>query len=182
MNRLYPPSQYPYLSLPALPQEFFANIYASLLECYTFLANCRSRDELILKSGKKGNMKAHTVMRCWAGDLIVVQLTNALLHDYNPLRRCISPKWHLYHGHGIRRLSIVPKNYRRGLCYVTKIKRSLKYKERDSWTYVSWRIGYTHGQKDCLWVERRHESYEWSCEWATQTSPLSFFPITLCLA
>ena len=67
------------------PQEFFANVYAYLLEKYAkFLADSRK---------KKGSMKVHTVMKCHVGVPMVVQLTSAAKHAIIFFsRRCIFPK------------------------------------------------------------------------------------------
>ncbi|EKX89837.1 hypothetical protein HMPREF9999_01463, partial [Alloprevotella sp. oral taxon 473 str. F0040] len=91
------------------PQEFFAQVYASLLERYTpFLADSRSVscqkawekqlymmdsttitlfDNILKGVGrypksekKKGGMKVHTIMKYQVGVTMVVELTSAIKH------------------------------------------------------------------------------------------------------
>lgn len=103
------------------PQEFFANVYAYLLERYSsLLADSRPKgeqktwekilymmdstaitlfDNLLKglgrhpKSGKKkGGMKVHTVMKYHVGVPMVVQLTSAAKHDHYLLKEVHLPK------------------------------------------------------------------------------------------
>ncbi len=147
-------------------QEFFAKVYADLLERYTpFLADSRHhRDEKdwerllymmdsttitlfdnILKgvgrhpkSGKKkGGMKVHTVMKYQVGVPMVVQLTSAAKHDHYLLKEVHLPKNSTL---AMDRAYIDYAQFQRltdeGVCYVTKMKKNLKYEELSSVTYV----------------------------------------------
>ena len=102
-------------------QEFFAKVYAYLLERYTsFLADSRSTgckkswekqlymmdsttitlfDNLLKGVGwhpkhgkKKGGMKVHTVMKYQVGMPMAVELTSAAKHDHYLLKKVHLPK------------------------------------------------------------------------------------------
>jgi hypothetical protein len=148
------------------PQEFFAKVYAYLLDRYAkFLADSRppksykgqthepkdwekllymmdsttiSLFDNILKgvgrhpkSGKKkGGMKVHTVMKYHVGVPMVVQLTSAAKHDHYLLKEVHLPKESTL---AIDRAYIDIAQFERlteeGVCYVTKMKKNLKYEE-----------------------------------------------------
>ena len=156
------------------PQEFFAKVYAYLLDRYAkFLADSRppksykgqthepkdwekllymmdsttiSLLDNILKgvgrhpkSGKKkGGMKVHTVMKYHVGVPMVVQLTSAAKHDHYLLKEVHLPKESTL---AIDRAYIDIAQFERlteeGVCYVTKMKKNLKYEVIESVTYVS---------------------------------------------
>lgn len=148
-------------------QSFFASVYANLLERYgSFLADSRVKGEEkawekalymmdsttitlfdnILKgvgrhpkSGKKkGGMKVHTVMKYHVGVPMVVQLTSAAKHDHYLLKEVHLPKDSTL---TMDRAYIDYAQFQRlteeGVCYVTKMKKNLKYEELDSTMYVS---------------------------------------------
>src|SRR5574344_194500 len=148
-------------------QEFFAKVYANLLERYTpFLADSRSQcaekewekalymmdsttislfDNLLKgvgrhpKSGKKkGGMKVHTVMKYHVGVPMVVQLTSAAKHDHYLLKEVHLPKGSNL---AIDRAYIDIAQFQRlteeGVCYVTKMKKNLNYEVLESVTYVN---------------------------------------------
>lgn len=148
-------------------QEFFAKVYADLLERYTpFLADSRLKGEEknwekalymmdsttitlfdnILKgvgrhpkSGKKkGGMKVHTVMKYNVGVPMVVQLTSAAKHDHYLLKEVHLPKDSTL---AMDRAYLDYAQFQRlteeGVCYVTKMKKNLKYKVLSGVTYVS---------------------------------------------
>lgn len=148
-------------------QEFFAKVYADLLERYTpFLADSRLKGEEknwekalymmdsttitlfdnILKgvgrhpkSGKKkGGMKVHTVMKYHVGVPMVVQLTSAAKHDHYLLKEVHLPKDSTL---AMDRAYLDYAQFQRlteeGVCYVTKMKKNLKYKVLSGVTYVS---------------------------------------------
>lgn len=171
-------------------QEFFARVYAHLLERYSrFLADSRSKGEEkkwekllymmdsttitlfdnILKgvgrhpkSGKKkGGMKVHTVMKYQVGVPMVVQLTSAAKHDHYLLKEVHLPKDSTL---TMDRAYIDYAQFQRlteeGVCYVTKMKKNLRYKELSSVTYVSPDGLVTHTDKHILFEkgEIRHEA------------------------
>ena len=148
-------------------QEFFGSVYASLLSRYSsLLADSRSKgseknweaslymmdsttislfDNLLKgvgrhpKSGKKkGGMKVHTVMKYQVGVPMVVQLTSAAKHDHYLLKEVHLPKSSTL---AMDRAYIDYAQFQRlteeGVCYVTKMKKNLKYKELSSVLYVS---------------------------------------------
>ncbi len=147
-------------------QEFFAKVYADLLQRYTpFLADSRRHREEkgwerllymmdsttitlfdnILKgvgrhpkSGKKkGGMKVHTVMKYQVGVPMVVRLTSAAKHDHYLLKEVHLPKNSTL---AMDRAYIDYAQFQRltdeGVCYVTRMKKNLKYEEFSSVTYV----------------------------------------------
>lgn len=155
-------------------QEFFAKVYAGLLERYTpFLADSRLKGEEknwekalymmdsttitlfdnILKgvgrhpkSGKKkGGMKVHTVMKYHVGVPMVVQLTSAAKHDHYLLKEVHLPKDSTL---AMDRAYLDYAQFQRlteeGVCYVTKMKKNLKYKVLSGVTYVSPKGFVTH--------------------------------------
>lgn len=139
------------------PQEFFAQVYAHLLDRYKgFLADSRTRGEEkewerllymidsttislfdnILKgvgrdpkSGKKkGGMKVHTLLKYHVGVPMVVQLTSAAKHDHYLLKEVHLPKDSVL---AMDRAYIDYAQFQRlteeGVCYVTKMKKNLRY-------------------------------------------------------
>lgn len=141
------------------PQEFFANVYAYLLERYSsLLADSRPKgeqktwekilymmdstaitlfDNLLKgvgrhpKSGKKkGGMKVHTVMKYHVGVPMVVQLTSAAKHDHYLLKEVHLPKDATL---AMDRAYVDYAQFQRltdeGVCYVPKMKKNLTYKE-----------------------------------------------------
>ena len=156
------------------PQEFFAKVYAVLLEHYAkFLADSRppksykgcthepkdwekllymmdsttiSLFDNILKgvgrhpkSGKKkGGMKVHTVMKYHVGVPMVVQLTSAAKHDHYLLKEVHLPKDStLAMDRGYLDIAQFRRLSEEGVCYVTKMKKNLKYEVLESVTYVN---------------------------------------------
>ena len=156
------------------PQEFFAKVYASLLERYArFLADSRpsknykgnthepkdwekllymmdsttiSLFDNILKgvgrhpkSGKKkGGMKVHTVMKYHVGVPMVVQLTSAAKHDHYLLKEVHLPRNStLAMDRGYIDIAQFQRLTEEGVCYVTKMKRNLKFEALESVTYVN---------------------------------------------
>ena len=90
------------------------------------------------KSGKKkGGMKVHTVMKYIVGVPMVVQLTSAAKHDHYLLKEVHLPKDSTL---AMDRAYIDYAQFQRltdeGVCYVTKMKKHLKYKVLESVTYV----------------------------------------------
>ncbi len=171
-------------------QEFFSRVYAYLLEYYSpFLADSRLKCEEKLwektlymmdsttislfdnilkgvgrhpKSGKKkGGMKVHTVMKYHVGVPMVVQLTSAAKHDHYLLREVHLPKDSTL---TMDRAYIDYAQFQRlteeGVCYVTKMKKNLRYKELSSVSYVSPDGLVTHTDKRIVFQkgDLRHES------------------------
>ena len=157
------------------PQEFFASVYAYLLEKYAkFLADSRPSkcykgqtheskdwekllymmdstaitlfDNILLKgvgrhpkSGKKkGGMKVHTVMKYHVDVPMVVQLTSAAKHDHYLLKEVHLPKDStLAMDRGYVDIAQFQRLTEEGVCYVTKMKKNLKYEVLESVTYVN---------------------------------------------
>ena len=91
------------------------------------------------KSGKKkGGIKVHTVMKYIVGVPMVVQLTSAAKHDHYLLKEVHLPKDSTL---AMDRAYIDYAQFQRltdeGVCYVTKMKKNLKYKVLESVTYVN---------------------------------------------
>lgn len=154
------------------PQEFFASVYAYLLEKYAkFLADSRPPksykgqthepkdwekllymmdsttitlfDNILKgvgrhpKSGKKkGGMKVHTVMKYHVGVPMVVQLTSAAKHDHYLLKEVHLPNT-LAMDRGYIDIAQFQRLTEEGVCYVTKMKKSLKYEVLESTTYIN---------------------------------------------
>ncbi|MFR9547045.1 MAG: IS4 family transposase [Rikenellaceae bacterium] len=149
------------------PQEFFAEVYRNLLHQYApFLADSRNKtaskewerllymmdsttislfDNILKgvgrhpKSGKKkGGMKVHTLMKYNVGVPMVVQLTSAAKHDHYLLKEVHLPKSSIL---AVDRAYIDIAEFERlseeGVCYVTKMKKNLKFEVLKSTTYVS---------------------------------------------
>src|SRR5574344_72153 len=168
-------------------QEFFAKVYANLLERYTpFLADSRSQcaekewekalymmdsttislfDNLLKgvgrhpKSGKKkGGMKVHTVMKYHVGVPMVVQLTSAAKHDHYLLKEVHLPKDSTL---AMDRAYIDYAQFQRltdeGVCYVPKMKSNLKYKVLKSTTYVNPKGLVTYNDKRVIFTRKELE-------------------------
>ena len=152
------------------PQEFFAKVYADLLQRYSrFLADSHSRwhkkedrdwertlymmdsttitlfDNILKGVGrhprngkKKGCMKVHTVMKYNIGVPMVVQLTSAAKHDHYLLKEVHLPKDSTL---ALDRAYVDYAQFQRltdeGVCYVTKMKKNLKYRVLSSVTHIS---------------------------------------------
>ena len=144
------------------PQEFFAKVYAYLLGRYgPFLADSRPKGEQktwekllymmdsttitlfdnILKgvgrhpkSGKKkGGMKVHTVMKYHVGVPMVVQLTSAAKYDHYLLKEVHLPKdATLTMDRAYGDYAQFHRLTEEGVCYMTKMKKNLTYKEVSS--------------------------------------------------
>ena len=156
------------------PQEFFASVYAYLLEKYArFLADSRPAksykgqthepkdwekllymmdsttitlfDNILKgvgrhpKSGKKkGGMKVHTVMKYHVGVPMVVQLTSAAKHDHYLLKEVHLPKDStLAMDRGYVDIAQFQRLTEEGVCYVTRMKKNLKYEVLESVMYVN---------------------------------------------
>ena len=179
------------------PQEFFASVYAYLLEKYAkFLADSRPAksykgqtnepkdwekllymmdsttitlfDNILKgvgrhpKSGKKkGGMKVHTVMKYHVGVPMVVQLTSAAKHDYYLLKEVHLPKDStLAMNRGYVDIAQFQRLTEEGVCYVTKMKKNLKYEELESFTYINPQGLVTHIDRKVLFTrgELTHEA------------------------
>ena len=91
------------------------------------------------KSGKKkGGMKVHTVMKYHVGVPMVIQLTSAAKHDHYLLKEVHLPKNATL---AMDRAYIDIAQFQRlteeGVCYVTKMKKNLKYEVLNSVAYVN---------------------------------------------
>lgn len=91
------------------------------------------------KSGKKkGGMKVHTLLKYTVGVPMVVQLTSAAKHDHYLLKEVHLPKDSTL---AMDRAYIDIAQFQRlteeGVCYVTKMKKNLKYEVVESVTYVN---------------------------------------------
>ena len=179
------------------PQEFFASVYAYLLEKYAkFLADSRPSkcykgqthepkdwekllymmdsttitlfDNILKgvgrhpKSGKKkGGMKVHTVMKYHVGVPMVVQLTSAAKHDHYLLKEVHLPKDStLAMDRGYVDVAQFQRLTEEGVCYVTKMKKNLKYEVLESVTYVNAEGLVTHIDQKVLFTrgELTHEA------------------------
>jgi hypothetical protein len=172
------------------PSEFFAQVYALLLKKYApFLADSRRTKEQkewekllymmdsttislfdnILKGvgrnpktgKKKGGMKVHTLMKYTEGVPMVVDLTSAAKHDHYLLKEIHLPKDSTL---AIDRAYIDYAQFQRftdeGVCYVTKMKKNLKYTVLSSVMYVNEK-GLVTAKEEKIVFEKgdlRHES------------------------
>ena len=91
------------------------------------------------KSGKKkGGMKVHTVMKYHVGVPMVVQLTSAAKHDHYLLKEVHLPKDStLAMDRGYVDVAQFQRLTEEGVCYVTKMKKNLKYEVLKSVTYIN---------------------------------------------
>ena len=114
------------------------------------------------KSGKKkGGMKVHTVMKYHVGVPMVVQLTSAAKHDHYLLKEVHLPKDStLAMDRGYVDIAQFQRLTEEGVCYVTKMKKNLKYEELESITYVNPQGLVTHIDKKVLFTrgELTHEA------------------------
>ena len=115
-----------------------------------------------LKSGKKKDgMKVHTAMKYNVGAPMVVQLTSAATHDHYLLKEVHLPKDATL---TMDRAYVDYAQFQRlteeGVCYVTKMKKPLTYREPFSVTYVSPDGLVTHTDKKIVFEkgEIRHEA------------------------
>ncbi|KGI59386.1 transposase [Prevotella sp. S7 MS 2] len=106
-------------------------------------------------------MKVHTVMKYHVGVPMVVQLTSAATHDHYLLKEVHLPKDATL---TMDRAYVDYAQFQRlteeGVCYVTKMKKNLTYKELSSVTYVSPDGLVMHTDKKILFEkgEMRHEA------------------------
>ncbi len=106
-------------------------------------------------------MKVHTVMKYHVGVPMVVQLTSAAKHDHYLLREVHLPKDSTL---AMDRAYIDYAQFQRmteeGVCYVTKMKKNLRYDELSSVSYVSPDGLVTHTDKRIVFRkgDLRHES------------------------
>ena len=114
------------------------------------------------KSGKKkGGMKVHTVMKYHVGVPMVVQLTSAAKHDHYLLKEVHLPKDStLAMDRGYVDIAQFQRLTEEGVCYVTKMKKNLKYEVLKSVTYVNAEGLVTHIDKKVLFTrgELIHEA------------------------
>ena len=115
-----------------------------------------------LKSGKKKDgMKVHTTMKYNVGVPMVVQLTSAATHDHYLLKEVHLPQDATL---TMDRAYVDYAQFQRlteeGVCYVTKMKKTLTYRELFSVTYVSPDGLVTHTDKKIVFEkgEIRHEA------------------------
>ena len=109
------------------------------------------------KSGKKkGGMKVHTVMKYHVGVPMFVQLTSAATHDHYLLKEVHLPKDATL---TMDRVYVDYAQFQRlteeGVCYVTKMKKHLTYRELYSVTYVSPDGLVTHTDKKIVFEKGR---------------------------
>lgn len=114
------------------------------------------------KSGKKkGGMKVHTVMKYHVGVPMVVQLTSAAKHDHYLLKEVHLPKDStLAMDRGYVDIAQFQRLTEESVCYVTKMKKNLKYEELESITNVNPQGLVTHIDKKVLFTrgELIHEA------------------------
>ena len=114
------------------------------------------------KSGKKkGGMKVHTVMKYHVGVPMVVQLTSAAKHDHYLLKEVHLPKDStLAMDRGYVDVAQFQRLTEEGVCYVTKMKKNLKYEVLESVTYVNAEGLVTHIDQKVLFTrgELTHEA------------------------
>ena len=83
-------------------------------------------------------MKVHTVMKYHVGVPMVVQLTSAAKHDHYLLKEVHLPKDStLAMDRGYVDIAQFQRLTEEGVCYVTKMKKNLKYEVLESVTYVN---------------------------------------------
>ena len=172
------------------PSVFFSQVYTLLLKKYApVLADSRTTKEQkewekllymmdsttislfdnILKGvgrnpktgKKKGGMKVHTLMKYLEGVPMVVDLTSAAKHDHYLLKKIHLPKDSTL---AIDRAYIDYAQFQRfteeGVCYVTKMKKKLKYSVLSSVIYVNEK-GFVVAKEEKIVFEKdelRHES------------------------
>lgn len=114
------------------------------------------------KSGKKkGGMKVHTVMKYHVGVPMVVQLTSAAKHDHYLLKEVHLPKdFTLAMDRGYVDVAQFQRLTEEGVCYVTKMKKNLKYEVLESVTHVNAEGLVTHIDQKVLFTrgELIHEA------------------------
>ena len=83
-------------------------------------------------------MKVHTVMKYHVGVPMVVQLTSAAKHDHYLLKEVHLPKDStLAMDRGYMNIAQFQRLTEEGVCYVTKMKKNLRYEVLESVTYVN---------------------------------------------
>ena len=110
---------------------------------------------------KKGGMKVHTVMKYHVGVPMVVQLTSAAKHDHYLLKEVHLPKDStLAIDRGYIDIAQFQRLTEEGVCYVTKMKKNLKYEVLDSITYSNPQGLVTHIDKKVRFIrgELTHEA------------------------
>lgn len=86
----------------------------------------------------EGGMKVHTVMKYHVGVPMVVQLTSAAKHDHYLLKEVHLPKNStLTMDRGYIDIAQFQRLTEEGVCYVTKMKRNLKFEVLESVTYIN---------------------------------------------
>ena len=106
-------------------------------------------------------MKVHTIMKYQVGVPMVVELTSAAKHDHYLLKKVHLPQDATL---AMDRAYIDYAQFQRlteeGVCYVTKMKKNLSYKELSSIAYVSRDGLVTHIDKHILFEKEkvRHEA------------------------
>ena len=114
------------------------------------------------KSGKKkGGMKVHTVMKYHVGVPMVVQLTSTAKHDHYLLKEVHLPKDStLAIDRGYIDIAQFQRLTEEGVCYVTKMKKNLKYEILESVTYVNPDGQVTHNDQKIRFIrgELTHEA------------------------
>ena len=114
------------------------------------------------KSGKKkGGMTVHTIMKFQIGVPMAVELISAAKHDYYLLKKVhLSQNATLAMDRAYIDYAQFQRLTEEGVCYVTKMKKNLSYKELSSIVYVSRDGLVTHIDKHILFEKEkvRHEA------------------------
>ena len=114
------------------------------------------------KSGKKkGGMTVHTIMKFQIGVPMAVELISAAKHDYYLLKKVhLSQNATLAMDRAYIDYAQFQRLTEEGVCYVTKMKKNLSYKEISSIAYVSRDGLVTHIDKHILFEKEkvRHEA------------------------
>ena len=114
------------------------------------------------KSGKKkGGMTVHTIMKFQIGVPMAVELISAAKHDYYLLKKVhLSQNATLAMDRAYIDYAQFQRLTEEGVCYVTKMKKNLSYKELSSIAYVSRDGLVTHIDKHILFEKEkvRHEA------------------------
>ena len=114
------------------------------------------------KSGKKkGGMTVHTIMKFQIGVPMAVELISAAKHDYYLLKKVhLSQNATLAMDRAYIDYAQFQRLTEEGVCYVTKMKKNLSYKELSSTAYVSRDGLVTHIDKHILFEKEkvRHEA------------------------
>ena len=98
-------------------------------------------------------MKVHTVMKYHVGVPMVVQLTSAAKHDHYLLKEVHLPKDStLAMDRGYIDIAQFQRLTDEGVCYVTRMKKNLKYEGLKSVTYVNPEGLVTHIDQNVLFT------------------------------